>query len=91
MANEQIPPASFANLVSLLATQAMAALGQMPTSAGGTPTVQLPLAKHFVDTLELLQAKTKGNLSEMEASMLENMLFELRMVYVAVQKKTASG
>lgn len=88
MANaEQIPPASFPTLVSLLATQAMAALGKIADPQSNKASVNLPLAKHFIDTLEMLQAKTQGNLSELETGMLENMLFELRMVYVAEQKK----
>lgn len=62
---ENIPPASFPGpLVSLLATQAMAALGQIPVAQGGSAEVKLPLAKHFIDTLEVLQTKTQGNLNE---------------------------
>ena len=83
---DKIPSASFPSLVSLLATQAMAALGQLPGNAGQPATVNLPLAKHFVDSLEVLQAKTQGNLSEMEKNMLESMLFELRLAYVKAQK-----
>ena len=84
---ENIPPASFPALVSLLATQAMAALGQIPVAQGGSAEVKLPLAKHFIDTLEVLQTKTQGNLNEMEKGMLESMLFELRLAYVKSQKK----
>ena len=84
---EQIPPASFSTLVTMLATQAMAALGQIPDPATKQPVVNLPLAKHFVDSLGVLEAKTKGNLSDLEAQMLESMLFELRLLYVAGEKK----
>lgn len=85
----QLPPASFATLVSLLASQAMAALGQLPDPATNQPTVRLGMAKHFIDSLEVLEQKTKGNLSDVEAGMLENMLYELRLLYVAVQKKSS--
>ncbi len=84
----QLPPASFSTLVSLLASQAMAALGQLPDPATNQPTVRLGMAKHFIDSLEVLEQKTKGNLAEVEAGMLENMLYELRLLYVAVQKKS---
>jgi hypothetical protein len=80
------PPASFSTLVTLLATQAMAALGQLPDPNGAPLTPRLPLAKHFIDSLEVLQQKTQGNLSEAEAGMLESMLFELRLLYVRQQK-----
>jgi hypothetical protein len=84
----QLPAASFSTLVSLLATQAMAALGQLPDPQTNQPVVRLAMAKHFIDSLEVLQQKTKGNLADVESGMLENMLFELRMVFVTVQKKS---
>ncbi len=83
----ELPQASFPTLVSLLASQAMAALGQIADPQTKQANVRLPMAKHFIDSLEVLQEKTKGNLSEIEAGMLENMLFELRLLYVAQQKK----
>ena len=82
-----LPPASFSTLVTLLATQAMAALGKLPDPQSNQPVVRLPMAKHFIDSLEVTQEKTKGNLSEVESGMLESMLFELRMLYVAAQKQ----
>jgi hypothetical protein len=87
MSTEQtLPPASFSTLVTLLATQAMAALGRIPDPQANKSVVRLPMAKHFIDSIEVLQAKTKGNLTEVEAGMLDSMLFELRMLYVAAQK-----
>lgn len=86
----QLPPASFPTLVSLLASQAMAALGQLPDPATNQPVIRLGMAKHFIDSLDVLEQKTKGNLTEVEAGMLENMLYELRLLYVAKQKQTAS-
>lgn len=88
MSTEQnLPPASFSTLVTLLATQAMAALGKVADPQSGEAVVRLPLAKHFIDSLEVLLEKTQGNLSELEKGMLESMLFELRLLYVAEQKK----
>ena len=84
---EQIPEASFSTLVTMLATQAMAALGQIPDPVSKQPVVNVPLAKHFIDSLAVLEEKTKGNLTEMEAQMLESMLYELRMIFVAMEKK----
>lgn len=76
-----LPPASFAVLVSTLATQAMATMGQIPMP-DGKPVLQLDHAKHYIDTLAMLEDKTKGNLDADEMVMLNNVLHELRMTYV---------
>lgn len=78
----QLPPASFEMLVSMLFTQAMAALGQVPNPANGESTVDKRYAKHCIDTLEILVEKTKGNLNETESKMIDEALHALRMTYV---------
>ncbi|MBC8357277.1 MAG: DUF1844 domain-containing protein [Planctomycetes bacterium] len=85
-----IPPASFSVLVTTLATQALATMGQIP-GADGKPIVQLEHAKHFVDTLGVLEEKTKGNLEPDEAAMLTTVLHELRLMFVAVGKQPAAA
>lgn len=82
-----LPPASFSILVTTLATQALAALGQFPLAEGKQPVVMIDHAKHFIDTLAVLEEKTKGNLTDDEASMLESILHELRMAFVAVSAR----
>ena len=82
----QLPPPEFATLVSLFSTQAMVALGLIPSPADGKAEKQLPLARHFIDMLGVLEEKTKGNLSEAEAGMLEQSLHELRMAYVELSR-----
>ena len=62
-----LPPASFPFLITSLATQAFAAMGQIP-GVDGKPVVQLAHAKHFIDTLGILEEKTKGNLSSDESA-----------------------
>ena len=76
------PPASFSVLISMLFTQAMAMLGQMPDPATGESKVNKPFAKHYIDTLEMLETKTKGNLDDQESAMLNEALHALRMMYV---------
>jgi hypothetical protein len=83
---QQIPPASFAILVSTLATQAMLSMGKAPNPVTNKTEVNADLAKHFIDTLGMLEEKTKGNLSKEEAGMLEAVLHELRMAFVTVKK-----
>ncbi len=89
-ADVPLPPASFSFLVTSLATQALAAMGQIP-GADGKPVVQLEHAKHFIDTLGVLDEKTKGNLTPDEAAMLTNVLHELRLLFVAVGKQSAAA
>jgi hypothetical protein len=79
------PPASFDVLLSMLFTQAMALLGQMPDPASGKTTINKPYAKHYIDTLDMLSEKTKGNLSDDEKKMLSEALHALRMMYVNVK------
>jgi hypothetical protein len=78
----EIPPASFAVLISTLATQAMASLGIFPDPMTGQPNTDRTLAKHFIDTLAVLEEKTKNNLSDDEATQLRDSLHQLRMIYL---------
>ncbi len=84
---QQLPPPSFTMLVSMLATQAMFALGQLPNPVNNQREVRLDEAKHFVDLLGILQEKTKGNLSADENKLLDDMLYDLRMAFVTIQKQ----
>ena len=80
---QELPPANFMVLLSTLATQAMAALGFIADPATGKSNVNRPMAKHFIDTLAMIQEKTKGNLTEEEAAHLRDGLHQLRMTYVS--------
>lgn len=88
---EQLPAASLSFLISTLATQAMAALGQLPDPVANKPIVRLRWAKLHVDTLAVLQEKTKGNLTVDEERMLEDVVHQMRMLYVAVQSDPAAA
>ncbi len=79
------PEASFAMLIMTLATQAMVALGQSDMPEDKQLQVDLKMAKHLIDTLDILQQKTTGNLSGEESNLLTNYLYQLRMLYVMVQ------
>ena len=84
---EKLPPPSFALLVATFGSQAMVALGQVPNPLDGKTEVRLDLAKHAIDMLAILEQKTKGNLAADETAMLEGVLHQLRMAYVAVSGK----
>ena len=79
------PEASFETLVTMLFTQGMAALGQVPGDDNLPMPINKPFAKHFIDTVEMLGEKTKGNLSEVETTMLSEVLHVLRMTFVSVK------
>ena len=78
----QLPKPEFSTLVGLFSTQAMVSLGLVGHPEDGRTEVQLPLARHFIDMLGVLDEKTKGNLTDAEARMLEQSLHDLRMVYL---------
>jgi hypothetical protein len=82
----QIPEASFVTLVNTLATQAMMALGGFEDPQTGKRYLDLELAKFHIDSLAVLQDKTKGNLEDDEAKLLEKAIYELRMGYVRMQQ-----
>ncbi len=87
------PPASFASLVSSLAMQAALALQGIQVEGNPPVPPDLPLARHLIDTLEILQKKTEGNLTDEESTMLGNVIGELQLLYVEMvsqvsQKKT---
>jgi len=88
-ADVPLPPASLEVLAGSLAMQAMVALGLVSDPAGGSPPVRLNQAKHFVDTIAMLEEKTEGNRTPEETAMLSHLLHELRMAYVAVQRRQA--
>jgi len=76
------PPASIEMLISLLFTQALGALGQVPNPVTGKADVNKPYAKHYIDTIEMLGEKTTGNLTDEEAQIISEALHALRMAYV---------
>jgi hypothetical protein len=83
---DPLPGIDFSTLVLSLATSAMVHLGVVPESEGGSTVPNLPLAHQTIDTLELLQEKTRGNLTDDEAKLLQSVLYELRMSYVKARE-----
>lgn len=81
------PPASFSFLVTTLASQAMAALGQIPGDDGQPLPVNLDYARHFIDLISVLEEKTKGNLDDEESSFVEQTLHQMRMMFVAIKQQ----
>jgi len=76
------PPATFEFLVHTLFTQALMALGRIPNPITKQSLRNPATAKHFIDTLAMLEEKTRGNLGEEEQRILEEMQHQLRLLYV---------
>jgi hypothetical protein len=81
-----LPKGDFAALISMLTTQALFALGllQVQGEEGQKREPDLELARYNIDILETIEEKTKGNLTQEEATVLDNTLNQLRMGYVKV-------
>ncbi len=79
---------TFERLVASLYMTAMVQLGLMHEE-GQQPTADLVAAKQTIDTLGLLQEKTKGNLTDQEQHLLQNCLYELRMGFVELTNALA--
>lgn len=77
-----LPEVNFANFVISLGTTVMYHLGDFPDPVTQKSVKNLQAAKHAIDTIGMLKAKTAGNLDQDEASLIDGLLFELRMRYV---------
>jgi len=81
----ELPPPTLASLLVGLATSALIHLGESP-EAGPEPP-DLPAAKQAIDLMGVLKDKTRGNLESEEETLLETLLYDLRLKYV----KAAAG
>jgi hypothetical protein len=84
---EAAPEASFSTLLTVIAAQAIGALGEGMPEQGGKPKVRIELARYHIDTLSVLQEKTQGHLTKEEEALLEQYLHQLRMLYVSIQQR----
>jgi len=82
-------PTGFETLVSYLSTTAMFQLGLLPGPGGERIPIDLVNARRTIDLLEVLQEKTRGNLTPSEAKLLEDVLYELRLTYVEIEKRAS--
>lgn len=73
---------TFSGLVLMFGTTALVHLGATPDPGSGQKKPDLAQAKQIIDLLGVLQDKTKGNLTAEESSLLEGLLFDLRLRYL---------
>jgi hypothetical protein len=81
----------FIEFVMMQAQNAALFLGQIPNPQTGEGEVNLELARMFIDQLAMIQEKTRGNLSNEEATVLRNALSNLQMAFVEVSQSEAKG
>lgn len=74
--------ALFASLVLQQSNMALMMLGKVPPPEGGEPFQDIDSARVFIDQLEMLEAKTRGNLTKEEEKLLRQNLTALRMAFV---------
>ena len=79
-----LPKGDFQGMVSMLFTQTLFSMGFIQVKGEEKRQPDLALAKYNIDMLEMLEEKTKGNLTDDEKQVLANTLNELRMAYVKV-------
>ena len=87
---EHVPLATFTTLVLSMSTTALVQLGGAPPEFFGgeePPPPNPAMAKHSIDMLALLEEKTRGNLDGEEERILQQVLYDLRMRYVAAVGK----
>ncbi len=78
----QLPEVNFSTFVFSLSSSALLHFGEVPDPSTGLKKKSLPMAKHTIDILGMLEEKTKGNLTDDEGQLLKNILYDLRMRYV---------
>src|SRR5439155_15097842 len=74
--------ALFANMIIQQSNMALMCLGKVPHPESGELVQDIESAKMLIDQLEMLEAKTKGNLDKREETLLKQALASVRMAFV---------
>jgi hypothetical protein len=92
-----VPPAdapkrspAFENLVRMLGSNAAMVLGAYADPRTGQPMLDPEAAREFIDMLDALHEKTKGNLAPEEDSLLLDLLGKLKMTFLEVNQAVAA-
>ena len=87
MENEEEPEITFTGFILSLATTAAVHFGDIADPGTGEPSEpNLVAAGQMIDIIAMLQDRTKGNLSDVEAKLIDDLLYELRMRFVQAQQ-----
>ena len=90
--DEQMRSALFAHLVMQQANMALMLLGKFAHPETGKVTKDIEAARLFIDQLEMLEVKTRGNLTKDEEALLKQSLMSMRLAFVeAVETPPAAS
>ncbi len=84
--NFTMPQVTFSTFILSLASSTLMQLGEIPNPDTGKTELQLDLARHTIDVLEMLYEKTRGCITEEEKVLLSDILHEVKMKYVIKTK-----
>ena len=87
---ESLPDITFERLVEQFYMTALIQLGAI-RHENEPPAVDMVGARQTIDSLSILQEKTKGNLTDREQRLLQNVLFELRMAWIEITNALAGA
>src|SRR5262249_15712898 len=82
-------PVSFSTFILGLSTQALLHLGDIESPVSGQVERDLGAARHVIDILGILEAKTKNNLEQADERLREAVVYDLRMRYVELVRGTS--
>lgn len=83
---EAFPPPDFSSFVFSISTTVLMDLGEIEHPVDKDKKVNLKMAKHSIDVLDMLKTKTEGNLTDQESALVKNILSDLKLRYC---KKTS--
>ena len=78
-----LPKVTFSTFVMSLASSALVHLGEVPDPETGKTERNEELARHTIVVLSMIDEKIRGGLSDEESGLLRDVLYELRMKFVA--------
>jgi hypothetical protein len=82
-----LPDVDFTAFVMSLCTSVFIHLGEICDPTTNQKCIDLPLAKQTIDIIAMLKEKTEGNRTKEEDQLIQEMLYNLRMQYLALSKK----
>ena len=78
-----LPEVTFSTFVLSLASSALVHLGEVPNPETGSTSRNEELARNAIDVLTMLDDKTRNGLTPDESKLMRDVLYELRMKFVA--------
>lgn len=84
--NQEIKDINFETFILSLGTATFVALGEIDNPVTKSKDENLDAAKYNIDILEILLQKTRGNLTEREEKLIQDLLYEARLKFVAKKK-----